>query len=101
MVQDVIRAIEEEDFDYLSSIDPNGVVEQGRTPLHFAVIRKKHRVAEFLLKQGADPNMRDDYGNTPLHYAYENGDVEMVSLLMRSGVERGVVLEVLRKFGRI
>ncbi len=101
MVHEILRAIEEEDFRTLESIDPNGILEQGRTPLHFAVIRRKYGVVEYLLKRGANPNVRDRYGNTPLHYAYENGDVRMVSVLMKAGVDRGVVLEVLRKFGRL
>ncbi len=101
MVQEILRAIEESDFSTLDRIDPNRVLEQGRTPLHFAVIRGKHDVVEYLLDRGANPNLKDDYGNTPLHYAYENGDVKMVSILMKAGVDRGVVLEVLKKFGRL
>ncbi len=101
MIRAILRAIEESDFSTLEKVDPARVLEKGRTPLHFAVIRRKHEVVRYLLKKGANPNLRDDYGNTPLHYAYENGDVEMVSILMRAGVDRGVVLEVLRKFGRL
>ncbi len=101
MVHEILRAVEESNFGVLDGVDPNRPLEQGRTPLHFAVIRGKRDVVEYLLKRGANPNLRDDYGNTPLHYAYENRDVKMVSILMKAGMDRGVVLEVLRKFGRL
>ncbi|KAI4941700.1 hypothetical protein J4E91_010574 [Alternaria rosae] len=41
----------------------------GLTPLHFAALKGKARMARFLLEHGADPNALSEYVETPLHLA--------------------------------
>lgn len=44
-------------------------VEQGETPLIYAIRHRRARFAEWLLKEGADANLADRRGFTPLHHA--------------------------------
>ena len=50
--------------------DPNVMVLQeggrGNTPLHFACLLEKYKLAEILLEFGAHPNPVNQYGKTPL-----------------------------------
>ncbi len=43
--------------------------EQNRTPLHWAAIYARPKIAQVLLGQQADPAAKDFQGNTPLHLA--------------------------------
>lgn len=51
------------------------------TPLQWAVRRKRHENARLLLEYGADIHVNLS-GRTALHYAAENGDGDMVKLLL-------------------
>ena len=57
---------------------------EGHTALHFAVLRGKRDVVEFLLSQGADVNLKDKswgfipWGFTPLKYASSKDIVELL-----------------------
>lgn len=50
--------------------NPNAVIEQegskGNTPLHFACLLEKDKVAEILIEHGANPLMVNEFGQTPL-----------------------------------
>jgi len=48
------------------------------------------------LKKGSDINLIDEFGWTPLHYAAENGQVEIVKLL----IEKGSDINLQDKYGR-
>lgn len=56
----------------------------GQTALHYAVLRGKREVVEFLLSQGADVNLKDKswgfipWGFTPLKYASSKDIVELL-----------------------
>jgi hypothetical protein len=54
----------------------------GRTPLITAVFRKKHKIAEFLLSQGANPS---DYNGIPLlHSVVSGGDaVDILKIFLK------------------
>lgn len=43
--------------------------KDGNTPLHWAALDNRLRIAEILVSQGADINARNRNGNTPLHWA--------------------------------
>lgn len=77
--------------------------ETGETPLHVACSSRHKEVVKRLLERGADYNaessktvnvplgreadylVQSSFGKTPLHIASENGDVEIVNLLLLSG----------------
>ena len=40
----------------------------GKTPLHYAGLKRDRSIIELLLSKGADPNIPDGDGNTILHY---------------------------------
>lgn len=47
--------------------DLDARTETEQTPLHWAVIFRKHGMSKFLLQNGAQANARDGQGSTPLH----------------------------------
>lgn len=53
----------------VQNYDANARDEQNRTPLHWAAIYAKPKIAQVLLGGGADPAAKDFQGNTPLHLA--------------------------------
>ena len=54
------------------------------TPLHSAVYGHKD-IVELLITEGANVNARDSADRTPLFYAKDEGNAEIVELLLRSG----------------
>ena len=60
---------------------------QGRTPLHAATYRGRHKSAEILIAAGADLNVKDNEGRTPLDIAERRGHTEIVELLREHGAE--------------
>ncbi|CAH1789185.1 unnamed protein product [Owenia fusiformis] len=58
-----------------------------RTALHFAVLR--HKVACFhrLLGEGAALNSRDTFGNTPCSYAADDGNCDILDVLIQKGAQ--------------
>ncbi|CAB0040999.1 unnamed protein product [Trichogramma brassicae] len=46
---------------------------EGKTPLHWALLRGHKGQVELLLRQGADPNVADAKGRTPLHVLGRRG----------------------------
>lgn len=46
---------------------------------------------EFLLELGVDPSIRSKSSWTPLHFAAQNGHVECVTLLVKSGADLTIV----------
>ncbi len=51
-------------------------------PLNLAILHNHKEVAEYLLSQGADVNAKTSTGITPLHEAAQNGNREIVELLL-------------------
>lgn len=74
-------------------------------PVYYAVISKDLAGAECLLKMGKDPNKPDGIGTTPLLAAIEQGNANMVSLLLKHGANANRIkdwqrpLDVARKKG--
>lgn len=48
-------------------MDPDMRTEADQTPLHWAILHKKHGIAKLLLQQGVQANARDGHGNTAMH----------------------------------
>jgi ankyrin repeat protein len=61
--------------------------EEGQTPLHFAMNRKRYDMLELLIGLGADLEARDDKGLTPLTLAMLRGDRDAMRLLKAAGAE--------------
>jgi ankyrin repeat protein len=57
-------------------------------PLGTAVFVRSVPLARLLLDAGADVNGREQGGSTPLRAASENGDEELVRLLLERGADR-------------
>jgi ankyrin repeat protein len=58
-------------------------VDDGLTPLFYAVSNRKTEVVRLLLENGANPNIATDADNVPLLIAASSGDPEIVSLLLK------------------
>lgn len=65
----------------------NGLDENGRSPLHCAIVSEKNAAAEILLKAGADANQKTPEGNTPLHLAVEQGNQFLAEKLLSAGAD--------------
>ncbi len=67
--------------------DINGVDNDGRTPLHYAIERPGPVTinARRLIKMGADPGIADKNGVTPLHMAARNIEtMDLIELLLNT-----------------
>ena len=62
--------------------------EEGQTPLHFAMNRKRYDVLSLLIELGADLNAADAHGNTALEVAMLRGDREAMTKLNAAGARR-------------
>ena len=61
--------------------------EQGQTPLHFAMSRKRYDILDLLIELGADLEAEDMNGQTALAVAMLRGDREAMSRLHAAGRE--------------
>ncbi|PRP87089.1 NB-ARC domain-containing protein [Planoprotostelium fungivorum] len=79
--------------------DPNCINHRdtkGRTPLHHAAEKSRHRIMLFLLKHNANLNILDVDGQSPLHLSVNRGHLEAVKTL----IERGCVVNCFDKKGQ-
>ncbi|XP_060707636.1 nuclear factor NF-kappa-B p105 subunit-like [Hemiscyllium ocellatum] len=53
-----------------------------QTPLHLAVVTRQAKVVELLLQAGADMGLLDCHGNSVLHLAAQQGDVNVLNVLL-------------------
>jgi ankyrin repeat protein len=67
--------------------DPNGVTQQGLSPLLLAASAGHAELASMLLQAGADPNTQDRFGRTALYEAAQRGDQVMAAVLLRHGAD--------------
>ncbi|KAK9776060.1 hypothetical protein SCAR479_07280 [Seiridium cardinale] len=68
--------------DYGIGIDR--VTPLGHTALHWAVVFRRKRIIEILLKYQANPNIQDSKGRTILHWAIANQDRDSVRTILKS-----------------
>jgi len=59
----------------------NCVDNIGRTPLHFCT---SPVICNLLISNGANINKANQSGDTPLHYASQNGNLEIVKILLKN-----------------
>ena len=50
-------------------LDPNGVNNEGKTPLHLAMKKGNKNIIELLIKNGANTEFKDKKGKIPIDYA--------------------------------
>lgn len=78
--------------------DPNAIGLYGWTPLHEVVAKGDLDSANILLQHGAAPHRRDLVTrDSPLHMASKYGNMKMLQLLLKYGVD----LEVTNKKGEM
>lgn len=61
----------------------NIVDENGRSPLHVAVLENQARIVCLLFKNGAEVDNPNRMGRTPLHEAADRGYLEIVTILLK------------------
>lgn len=111
--QDVLQAIKDGAVQLVQAIDAgdparvqkvsalapllNALLDNGKTPLEWAVMQGKESVVGFLLKQkGIDPNKASTDGWTPLHWAADKGRVGVAIQLLK---HQDIDLHATRKDG--
>jgi catechol 2,3-dioxygenase-like lactoylglutathione lyase family enzyme len=62
--------------------------EQGQTPLHFAINRKRYDILDLLIDLGADLEAKDNSGQTALAVAMLRGDDEAMRRLHAAGARK-------------
>ena len=67
--------------------DVNARVNDGWTPMHFAIDYGRKEVAELLIAEGADVNAKDDADGSLLHFATDSGYKEVAELLITKGAD--------------
>jgi ankyrin repeat protein len=67
--------------------DPDVRDEDGRTPLHQAVLGNSVGLLGLLLEAGASIDAKDHHGRTPLHFAAEEHAPEIARILLGKGAD--------------
>ena len=67
--------------------------DMGARPLHSAAAGRHLDVSRLLIERGADVNALEHGGYVPLHQAAQNGDGELVELLLATGADRDIRLD--------
>ena len=66
----------------------NAQDKEGRTALHFAVLKDRPQCITLLLQAGANRETKDTQGKTALDLANETRDAELIKLLTQKSAER-------------
>jgi ankyrin repeat protein len=67
--------------------------EQGQTPLHFAISRKRYDILDLLIDLGADLEAEDKNGQTALAFGMLSGDREAMRRLRAAGAKQPQPIE--------
>ncbi|KAL9168773.1 hypothetical protein ABFS82_04G036900 [Erythranthe guttata] len=68
-------------------VDINIKTDIGDSPLLVAVKSKRISTAKYLINRGADITIANSKGMTPLHYAAEQGNEELMEILLSKGAD--------------
>jgi ankyrin repeat protein len=63
------------------------ILEEGWTPLYWAIKYGRIEIVQMLIDAGADVNAKDDSDSTPLYVAAEFGKTEIARMLIGAGVD--------------
>ncbi len=75
-------------------VNPNLCDDDFNTPLHFAIINNAYySVYELLKLPNIDKNATSEFEQTPLHKAVITGNLDIIKLLIKSGVDTCLVDE--------
>lgn len=75
-------------------VNPNLCDDNYNTPLHFAIINNAYYAAYELLKlPNIDKDVAGEFEQTPLHKAVISGNLDIIKLLIESGVDPTLVDE--------
>src|SRR5256885_8115274 len=88
---ELVRALVEENPDALDRRMSR--FEEGRTPLHFAIERKRYDILDLLIELGADLEAQNDSGQTALAVAMLRGDKEAMRRLHDAGAKQPRAVE--------
>jgi len=67
----------------IKGADPNISQNDGRIPLHSAIVKQNLQIVELLLSYGSNPNIQGKlYGQTPVHLAIKNSVKPTILLLL-------------------
>ena len=69
------------------AIAVDGLLDNGLTPLHSAVLERQREIVKLLLNHGAHVEQRDSDGWTALHAAATEGTVPVTHLLLENGAD--------------
>lgn len=64
--------------------------EFGNTPLIMAIVIRKRKFVQFLLKNGADPNLTDPFGRSPFHHVCRFDAIDLAFDLMKYNADINV-----------
>ena len=59
----------------------------GATPLHWAGVRNKEKIAMYLINLGADVNLKEEHGGTTLHWAAHFDNTNIIRALISKGAK--------------
>ncbi|CAJ2646680.1 ankyrin repeat domain-containing protein, chloroplastic [Trifolium pratense] len=68
-------------------VDINATDKDGLSALYKAIIRRKHAITNYLLRNSANPHVQDNDGATLMHYAVQTASVPTIKVLMLYNVD--------------
>ncbi|KAK2158653.1 hypothetical protein LSH36_166g05078 [Paralvinella palmiformis] len=79
--------------EYKKCIDPADVDQEGRTPLHLALLHggDDDQHLERVIKAGCNINAEDKNGQRAVHYAAQNGHTRCIQKLARHGADLNIL----------